>query len=90
MSRSYKKSPVCKDPNNKYMKRFANKTVRHSMSVPDGKAYRKFFQSYNISDYSFRCSLLEQKKYGYCDDYQHRHKHRQSRPALARLPYAFN
>ena len=34
------------------------------------KAYRKFFQSYNISDYSFRCSLLEQKKYGYCEDYQ--------------------
>ena len=70
MSRSYKKSPVCKDQNNRFMKRFANKTVRHSMSVPDGKAYRKFFQSYNISDYSFLCSLLEQKKYGYCEDYQ--------------------
>ena len=70
MSRSYKKNPVCKDPNNRYMKRFANKTVRHSMSVPDGKAYRKFFQSYNISDYSFRCSLLEQRKYGYCESYQ--------------------
>ena len=70
MSKSYKKNPVCKDPNNKYMKRFANKTVRHAGDVPNGKAYRKYFQSYNISDYSFRCSLLEQLKYGYCESYQ--------------------
>lgn len=53
MSRSFKKGNWVKDPNNKYMKRFANKKVRNSKDVPSGKAYKKVFSSYDISDYKW-------------------------------------
>ena len=51
MSRSYKKFPIVKDPANKGMKRFANKKVRHTKNIPNGKAYKKVFESWEISDY---------------------------------------
>ena len=56
MSRSYKKSPVIKDPNDKFFKRWANKKVRQ-LKIDDeplpkkGKAYKKLFESWIISDY---------------------------------------
>lgn len=53
MSRSFKKSNWVKDSNNKNMKRFANKKVRHSKDIPSGKAYKKYFCSYEISDYKW-------------------------------------
>lgn len=54
MSRSYKYSPCCKDPNAKGMKRFANKKVRRTcFDIPSGSAYKKVFCSYIISDYKF-------------------------------------
>ena len=53
MSRSFKKGYWVKDPNNKYMKRFANKKVRNSKDVPSGKAYKEVFSSYDISDYKW-------------------------------------
>ncbi len=52
MSRSYKKVGGYKD-SCKGMKRFANKKVRHTKNIPSGKAYKKLFCSYSISDYSF-------------------------------------
>jgi len=56
MSRSYRK-PWCVDgygtKGKKISKRFANKTVRNADDVPNGKAYRKYFESWNISDYRF-------------------------------------
>lgn len=51
MSRSYKKFPVCKDSANKFMKRYANKKVRHTLDIPNGGSYRKCFESWNISDW---------------------------------------
>lgn len=51
MSRSYKKFPVCKEPANKYVKRFANKRVRHTLDIPNGGSYKKCFESWNISDW---------------------------------------
>ena len=52
MSRSYKKTPVSKDPANKGMKRYANKKVRHTKNLPKkGKSYKKCFESYDISDW---------------------------------------
>lgn len=51
MSRSYKKHPRVKDPANKFMKRYANKKVRHTLDIPNGKAYKKVFESYDISDW---------------------------------------
>ena len=57
MSRSYKhrKSPVVhiKDPNKKFFKRKASAAVRRAADVPNGKQYRKFFCSWDISDYSW-------------------------------------
>lgn len=51
MSRSYKKYPIVKDPPNKGMKKYANKKVRHTKDIPNGKAYKKVFESWEISDY---------------------------------------
>ena len=53
MSRSYKKHPRVKDPAGKYMKRFANKRVRHTKDIPNGKAYKKVFESWEISDWNW-------------------------------------
>lgn len=53
MSRSYKKHPRVKDKNSKGMKRYANKKVRRTKDIPNGKAYRKVFESWNISDYQW-------------------------------------
>jgi hypothetical protein len=62
MSRSYKKSPVFKD-RRKSGKRFANKSVRkYSKKIQSGRAYKKIFCSYNISDYSFRTTWEERTR----------------------------
>lgn len=53
MSRSYKKHPRCKDSANKDMKKFANKKVRHTKNIPNGKAYKKIFESWDISDWNW-------------------------------------
>ena len=50
MSRSYKKTPVCKDTDQDN-KKFANKVVRHYFDLPDGNTYRKVYNSYNIRDW---------------------------------------
>ena len=57
MSRSYKKNPIYTDgrtPTPKKIKRIANKKVRHTKNLADGKAYRKVFESWNIHDYKNR------------------------------------
>jgi hypothetical protein len=36
------------------MKRIANRIVRRTLDVPSGKAYRKVFESWDISDWKFR------------------------------------
>ena len=51
MSRSFRKHPCVKDPASKYMKRYANKKVRHTKDIPNGGAYKKVFESWEISDY---------------------------------------
>ena len=59
MSRSYKHSEVVKDKNAKYMKRFANKKARKTDLPKHGKAYKKCFESWRISDYSWFWSKEE-------------------------------
>jgi phosphatidylserine/phosphatidylglycerophosphate/cardiolipin synthase-like enzyme len=44
------------------MKRFANKRVRHTKDIPSGKAYKKVFESYDISDWYFRSTREETLK----------------------------
>jgi len=55
MSRSYRE-PIFTDGfkgsrRRQFYKRYSNKIVRQSKEVPDGKAYKKFSDSWNICDY---------------------------------------
>lgn len=50
MARSRRKNPGFCDKT-KGMKKFANKVVRHTKDVPNGKAYKKLFCSYDICDW---------------------------------------
>lgn len=53
MSRSFKKTPIIKDNTRgrKKEKRFANKKIRNTPSVSDGKQYRKHYNPWDIYDY---------------------------------------
>lgn len=53
MSRSYKKFIVSKDQNNKFGKRQANRTVRRAKDVPNGRRFKRFYCSWDISDWRF-------------------------------------
>lgn len=57
MSRSYRK-PYFVDGygsrSKRISKRHASRAVRHAEDVPNGKAYRKFFDPWNICDYRYR------------------------------------
>jgi hypothetical protein len=44
------------------MKQIANQKVRHTKNIPNGKAYRKVFNTYDICDYVFMNPLAEEKK----------------------------
>jgi hypothetical protein len=60
MSDSFKHNPVFKD-RNPFMKKLANKNLRKKglEEVPNGKGYKKLFDSWSISDYKFRETLKE-------------------------------
>lgn len=67
MSRSYKKYPFVKDTTDatKFFKRAANKTIRRVKAddeIVDGKAYKKYYSSWNIHDYISRWPWEEAKK----------------------------
>lgn len=63
MSRSYKKNPIIKDKT-KGMKQIANRKVRnYNGDLANGSSYKKIFQSYDISDYSFRTTYEDYLKY---------------------------
>jgi len=56
MSRSYRKPYIVCGNGTKYKqyaKKEANRLIRRTRNVPDGKAYRKFFDSWNIDDYRY-------------------------------------
>ncbi len=50
MSRSYKKHLIIKDHDG-FSKNQANRKVRRTKDIPDGKAYRRVYESWKISDY---------------------------------------
>jgi hypothetical protein len=67
MSRSYRrpfitdgyKGSKCKQ----FFKRYANKVIRGTVSeIADGKAYRKFFESWSICDYKWKVNLSEEEE----------------------------
>lgn len=52
MSRSYKKTPVIKDKNNKYMKKISNKKIRHqSENIGNRSQFKKIVNRYDICDF---------------------------------------
>lgn len=60
MSRSYRRIPIIQDKygfkTNKWSKRLANKAVRlYKGDIARGKAYKKIYCSWLISDYSTYC-----------------------------------
>lgn len=60
MSRSYKKNPVCADRNPELKRIYARKVRRKDLEkVPNGMAYKKLYESYNICDYKFRSTWLD-------------------------------
>lgn len=50
MSRSYKKNPGYMD-RNPHGKNQANRKVRHTQDISNGKAYKKLYESYGICDF---------------------------------------
>jgi hypothetical protein len=61
MSRSYRE-PWYTDgykgsSRKQWSKRYANKVVRHAVDVPNGKAYRKYYDPWNICDYRWYASF---------------------------------
>jgi len=56
MSRSYKKpwrTQGYGSASRRWSKRYANRTVRRSADVPDGKAYRKYYDPWMICDWKW-------------------------------------
>jgi len=57
MSRSYRKAWVTDgykgSSRKQYYKQLANKHLRKIQDIPNGRAYRKFFESWNICDYRY-------------------------------------
>jgi hypothetical protein len=56
MSRSYQRVSGWTDDNRRrrrWAKRLANKRVRRIPEIPDGRAYRKVFNSWDIQDFKF-------------------------------------
>ena len=65
MSRSCRKPFVTdgyKGSNSRqFNKRLANRTVRKSSEIADGKAYKKFFETWNICDYRWFVNVTEEQ-----------------------------
>lgn len=64
MSRSYRKNPICKQKNYSFNKKLANRRVRYSEDVPNGKAYKKYYCSYDICDWKW----VPEAKHYFLDD----------------------
>ncbi len=65
MSRSYKKHPWVTDHHvktTKEKKKFANKKVRRHEDLPNGSAYKKVSESWDICDYKWYWTWEEAKK----------------------------
>lgn len=75
MSRSYKKTSVYKDgyglKSLYWYKRSANKKVRRTTEIYNGKAYRKVYETWTFRDYIFRetlnqCKIELERNFKHC------------------------
>jgi hypothetical protein len=67
MSRSRRK-PYCVDgykgsKNKQYGKKQSNRTIRRSKDVPNGKAYKKFYERWSFCDWSYYVPPENLEKY---------------------------
>lgn len=64
MSRSYKKTPVCIDgKSGRVGKKLANRKVRRYKGIiPNGKSYKKLYESWEIHDFVSRVTYKEEQK----------------------------
>ena len=67
MSRSYRK-PYCNESYKgsrakQFWKKKANQKIHNSDNIPNGKAYKKFFEPWKINDYYFYQSPTDIKKH---------------------------
>lgn len=67
MSRSFKKHPYQANTEGnccrKFSKNRANKRVRKSEDLPNGKAYKKVFETWDIVDYAWSDTWNERKRW---------------------------
>lgn len=78
MSRSYKKNPYHTDGSPKTTqenKKFANKKVRNTEDLPNGGAYKKVSESWDIHDFIIRWTWEEAKALWECGDNQYLRDH---------------
>lgn len=59
MARSYKKANYCGERKRSFVKRWANRRVRHDKNVYSHNSYKKIFDSYEICDYKSFCYNYE-------------------------------
>jgi len=57
MSRSYKKTPYAGQKKSKFDKNYSNKCIRQTetnrVKLPDGNAYKKVYETWNICDFGW-------------------------------------
>lgn len=73
MSRSYKKHPIIKYAGCKDLKKIYNRRLRRSNKIglediPNGNAYKKMNESWNINDITDWCSWEECKQWNFVED----------------------
>jgi len=79
MSRSFKKNAGWTDhrsPFSKFAKKFANRKVRRTKNIPNGGAYKKIYESWEICEYKFlyfsKSEIVREiEKYGYYELYEY-------------------
>ena len=72
MSRSYRKPwAVCSygTRHKQYAKKEANRLIRRTKDVPNGKAYRKFYDPWNICDYKYPVNVTDPHHEFYQEDF---------------------
>ena len=53
MSRSYKRTPVCKDRVDRFFKHYANRVVRRKSELYQFGSYRRLYERWIFCDYRF-------------------------------------
>lgn len=61
MSRSYKKTAIWKQRNDKDFKRYSNKMIRHT-DIASGSAFKRIMETWDICDFKKRIKDKDREK----------------------------